>query len=79
MVVDLLLQASPEIKGIKTLSRGPIPPPLRLQASPEFKGIKTLPKAGVDVYRLLQASPEFKGIKTRYQDLVSRSKASSQP
>ena len=61
---EVLLQASPEFKGIKTRQTHKCRHPRWLQASPEFKGIKTMRVGRCCKTGLLQASPEFKGIKT---------------
>ena len=47
------LQASPEFKGIKTISTGAAALLSALQASPEFKGIKT----SYTGYQLLRRAP----------------------
>ena len=61
----MMLQASPEFKGIKTRSIVGLDFHFTLQASPEFKGIKT-PDNQKEPLNPLQASPEFKGIKTKF-------------
>ena len=52
-----VLQASPDLKGIKTLKDDDLICCDRLQASPDLKGIKTVPRRNQGVFPLASSQP----------------------